>query len=51
MSRKSDLSMLVDILINELNETVSRNSSLNDEQVIELSHRIDDLVISINNEN
>lgn len=47
MSKRLDLLEQVERLIDELNESVSRNSSLKDEQVIELSHRIDDLVISL----
>ena len=47
MSKRSDLIEQVELLKNELNTAVYHNNCLNDEQLIEISQRIDDLVIRL----
>ncbi|MBH1942260.1 Spo0E family sporulation regulatory protein-aspartic acid phosphatase [Mobilitalea sibirica] len=47
MSNRSDLLEMINFYKSELNTAVSHNISLNDEQLIILSQRIDDLVFQL----
>lgn len=49
MSNKSIVLDQIETLKKKLNTAVSNNKSLNDDQLIELSLKIDDLAISLSN--